>query len=207
METSGKMGDLIGRVLSGARAEAEAAVERARAVASRETESARLEAGARRRAAEASVAAEAEAGRQAALARLALGERRAVMERQERAVETVLDSAIERLRRIGDPAARLGLLARLVEEAVRELGARSARVTLNDAERRLAIAAGFPAAVAGAAVAIGEAAAGGTAGGPVVTDESGRVRFDNTFEARLERFRPTLRARIAQRLWRGDGKT
>jgi V/A-type H+-transporting ATPase subunit E len=41
-----------------------------------------------------------------------------------------------------------------------------------------------------------------TAGGVVLTTSDGSVRFDNTFEARLERMRPTLRKDVADLLGR-----
>lgn len=36
-----------------------------------------------------------------------------------------------------------------------------------------------------------------TLGGVVLTSSDGTVKFDNTFEARLERLRPTLRKQVA----------
>jgi V/A-type H+-transporting ATPase subunit E len=43
-----------------------------------------------------------------------------------------------------------------------------------------------------------------TAGGVVLTTPDGSVRFDNTFEARLERMRPTLRKEVAAILTSSD---
>jgi V/A-type H+/Na+-transporting ATPase subunit E len=45
-----------------------------------------------------------------------------------------------------------------------------------------------------------------TIGGVVLTSADGTVRFDNTFEARLERLRPTLRKDVASLLARGELK-
>ena len=44
------------------------------------------------------------------------------------------------------------------------------------------------------------------AGGPVVTDDSGCVVFENTVEARLDRHREKLRRRVADILELHDGE-
>jgi V/A-type H+-transporting ATPase subunit E len=42
-----------------------------------------------------------------------------------------------------------------------------------------------------------------TIGGVVITSLDGSVRFDNTFEARLERMRPSLRMEVSETLTSG----
>jgi V/A-type H+-transporting ATPase subunit E len=200
METSGNLRDLVDRVLARAREEAAASLDHAHKVAERELETARKEGEARKAEAEARVARTLEARRQAALAEIALQERRAALEKQERAVAEVFGEALERLRRIESAPERRALLARLIGEGVRALGSPPAvRVALNAAERGLAAGGGVPARVAGAAVSVA-AIETDTAGGPLVTDETGRMMYDNTFEARLERRRPELRALVAEML-------
>ena len=194
MQSSGNLDVLIERAKK--KAEAEAIVTRARQAAERDLQRARAEWQARREAAEARVAQALEARRRAALAEIAIQERRAIMAHQEWAVNEVFAAALARLRVVDDPQGRRALLLQLVEEAVTILGVLSVRMRLNEADRNLAVAPGFPDTIGGARVVLDEEILT-VAGGPVISDVSGRLVYDNSFEARQARQREGLRAAVA----------
>ena len=73
------------------------------------------------------------------------------------------------------------------------------RVRLNAADQTVARSAGFPKEIGGVPLTIDDETIQ-VSGGPVVSDAAGRVVFENTFEARLERARAGLRRQIAERL-------
>jgi len=199
METSGNLDGLVERVLAQAREEAAALVERSAKAAERETQRAEQERDRRRAAVESALREAAERRTQAARAEAEHEKRRAAMNAREAAVVSVFEEALHSLREIGAPEERRRLLEALVREGIRALGASPVRVRLNAAERELALDSRFPKELDGVPIALDEDATDAV-GGPVVTDESGRVVFENTFEARLDRMRETLRRLVANTL-------
>ena len=83
-------------------------------------------------------------------------------------------------------------MVRLIQEGIDVIGA-NARVQCSSADRRVVLSA--LGKVEGR-VSLGDVPVE-TIGGVVLTTPDGSVRFDNTFEARLERMRPTLRKDVA----------
>ena len=197
METSGSLDALLGRVRHRAQTEADAVVDRAKKVAERDLQRTREEWHARKEEAGARVARAIGASKQAARAQIVIQERRAIMEKQEWAINRVFAAAIERLRLLeAGQEDRKGLLVRLVQEAIDELDVPFVRVRLNEAERRLVSASGLPPKVGDTRVVVDEEVLQ-AAGGPVVSDRSARLVYDNTFEARLERMQHRLRTMAA----------
>lgn len=203
MDTSGNLDALVERVLDRAREEATAIVERGGKAAERETQRAEQERDDRRQAAEAALREIAERRTSSARAEAEQDKRRAEMKAREAAVESVFTEAVQALQHVHGPAERRELLQKLVREGIRAVNAPAVRVRLNKAERELALDPGFPKDIDGVSVALEEDTLD-SAGGPVVTDASGRVVYENTFEARLERMRESLRRLVAETLLRED---
>ena len=84
-------------------------------------------------------------------------------------------------------------LARLVDEGLEVIGS-SATVSCASKDRRAV--SSVVKKLAKAKVTLGEDPVD-TIGGVILTTPDGSIRFDNTFEARLERMRPTLRKEVA----------
>jgi V/A-type H+-transporting ATPase subunit E len=205
MDTSGNLDALVERVLERARQQAAEIVDRAGKAAEREIVRAREQCESRKQAAEAVVREAAERRKHSAHAEAEQEQRRAVMNAREAAVDDVFTEVLSSLGSIPEPGERLRLLEQLVREALRALGAPSVRVRLNQAERDLARASGFPGEIDKVTVVIDEETIE-TCGGPVVTDDSGRVVFENTFEARLDRMRDHLRRLVAETVRLEDRK-
>lgn len=199
MDTSGNLETLVERVLERARQEASAIVDRGAKAAEREIHRAREESAARKDAAETALREAAERRIHAARAETEQARRRAVMNARQAAVESVFEEALRSLAHPGTQDERRQLLQGLVREGIRAVGAPAVRVRLNATDREVASAPDFPKEIDGVAITVDETAID-TVGGPVVTDESGRVVFENTFEARLDRMREPLRRRVADTL-------
>jgi len=199
VDADGDLEGLIRRAMAEATAEADALVSRAERASERDLARARDNWGARQREAESSLAPALEARRRAALAEIAIQERRETMAYQEAAVDRVFQAALERLGTFSDARAHHDLLVRLIREAAERLAVPDIRVRLNATERQLCIEMGLPSPVGGAEVVLDEEVTVAS-GGPVVSDATGRLLYDNTFEARLERGREGLRAVAASAL-------
>ena len=197
MQTSGNIEDLTARILEKARVEAEEIVERAEKVAVRDISRVRDEMRAKAGAAEAELEDRLAAGREALRAENAILERRRIMEKREEAIEDVFAAALERLRGDSSGADRAELLKKLVREAVDALKLERVEVRLNASDRELALKENLFDGLEGVSVSVAQEPLD-SAGGVVVLDESGRIFFDNTFEARLERQREELRAKVAE---------
>jgi vacuolar-type H+-ATPase subunit E/Vma4 len=197
MQTSGNIEDLTARILEKARVEAEEIVERAEKVAVRDISRVRDEMRAKAGTAEAELEDRLAAGREALRAENAILERRRIMEKREEAIEDVFAAALERLRGDSSGADRAELLKRLVQEAVDALKLERVEVRLNASDRELALKENLFDGLEGVSVSVAQEPLD-SAGGVVVLDESGRIFFDNTFEARLERQREELRAKVAE---------
>jgi V/A-type H+-transporting ATPase subunit E len=119
--------------------------------------------------------------------------RNAQLKSLERAVNDAFESATKQIAS-STGAAYEEAMQRLIQEGVDVIGQRSNvrcaskdRKAVTSAARRLG---------AGAKVSLEEEPIE-TIGGVVLTTPDGSVRFDNTFEARLERMKPSLRQEIA----------
>jgi vacuolar-type H+-ATPase subunit E/Vma4 len=190
---------LIERVLAKAHEEAETMTERAEKAAGRELGQAEEQARMRLDAAEA-VAREAVRDRlRAVKADARQTERRELMNAREDAVQAVFTDALRGMAVVEDRVARRDLLVRLVGEGIRALATERVNVRLNAAEQALVRELGFPAEIDGALVAIDDLTVE-VSGGPIVTDAEGRIVFENTFEARLDRVRDALRRKVARML-------
>ena len=197
MQTSGNIEDLAARIIEKAKTEAEEIVERAEKVAVRDVSRVREELRLKQTAAEAELEEKLAAGREAISAENAIRERRRVMERQERSIEESFRLALDELSGSGDTGERAALLKQLTKEALDALKLESGLVQLNKADRRLADSIGLVNAFSGVKLELDDAVLE-TAGGVLVSDKAGRIFYDNTFEARLERMRPKLRAELAE---------
>jgi len=199
MDMSGNLDALVKRVLDRARDEATAIVERGKKAAERETQRAEEERAARKQASEAALHEAAERRIYSARAEAEQDKRRAMMNAREEAVEAVFAEALQTLQQIDAPAERRALLQKLVREGIRAVGAPAVRIRVNKTERDLARDPTFPGEIDGVSITLDEQALDAS-GGPVVTDDSGRVVYENTFEARLERMREPLRRLVARTL-------
>lgn len=196
MSENGNLDALIERVLTKARDEAAALTARAEKALERAVRQAEQQTRQRLTAAASAVREAAVQRKHSILAETQQEERRRLMNIREEAVEAVFDAALDALADPRDKPARCALLVKLVGEGVRALGVDAVRVQLNDAERALVCQGEWPGEIEGAAVTIDNESIA-SRGGPVVSDASGRVVYENTFEARLARKRDELRGQVA----------
>jgi len=197
MSDTNNLDALIERVLAKAREEAETMTERAEKASAREIRQAEEQAEKRLAAAEAAVRAAAAQRKHSVLAEVQQEERRTLMNMREDAVEKVFAAALQELTAVADDQSRRELLAKLVGEAIEALGADAVRIRLNAAELALVRSGEFPKQIGGVSVTIDDETID-SSGGPVVSDMTGRVVFENTFEARLGRTRGELRGQVAR---------
>ena len=111
----------------------------------------------------------------------------------EKAVNEAFETATKEVSQIQGAAQEKALL-RLIQEGLGAIGPR-ARIQCAAKDRK-AIAGAVKKLDSKANVTL-EADPIETTGGVVLTTPDGSIRFDNTFEARLERMRPDLRKEIA----------
>lgn len=122
-----------------------------------------------------------------------LGARNAQLRSLETAVTEVFDQAARRASSVSG-AAQEKALAALIQEGLDVIGQR-AKVQCASKDRK-AVANAIKTLGAKGRLSLDEREVD-TIGGVVLTAPDGSVRFDNTFEARLERMRPTLRQEVA----------
>ncbi len=197
MSTSGNLDDLVERVLERARQDAASIVEIAGKAAERELRQAEELSRKAKVSAEQAMQEGIERRKHVAKAESFQNTRRAVMNARESVVEAVFAAALEDLAKIEDSDFRRKLMVALVREGVQALKVPSVRVSLNATELALVQASDFPTQLDGVSVAL-DTAPIETRGGPVITDDSGRIMFENTFEARLDRNRDSLRKQVAE---------
>lgn len=113
----------------------------------------------------------------------------------EEAVEEVFSAAVSQIPKLEQKRYESALMG-LLQEAVDVIGS-NAVVSCNPRDSRLIFSTGK--GKAGVKLASGDPKLG-TIGGVVLATPDGSVRFDNTFEARLERLRPMLRKEVASLL-------
>jgi V/A-type H+-transporting ATPase subunit E len=120
--------------------------------------------------------------------------RNAQLKTLEKAVVEVFDAAVKELEK-GSGARYDRSLAQIVKEGLDIIGPR-ARIYCRSKDRGVVLAALRKLGGSQSKVVLDEKGIDAI-GGVVVTSMDGSVRFDNTFEARLERMRPTLRMEVS----------
>ena len=118
----------------------------------------------------------------------------------EKAVVEVFDDAVRELQE-GSGSRYERALAQLVKEGLEVIGPR-ARVFCRSKDRKAVSAALRKLGGSQSKLALEEKGIDAV-GGVVMSSMDGSVRFDNTFEARLERMRPTLRMEVSAVLTKG----
>lgn len=196
MQTSGSIDDLVARIMEKAKAEAAGIIERAERVATLDVSRARDNA--KRKLASAKIVLDDQfkAKHEAVRAELAINERRLIMERQEQAIDAVFAEALSSISQNNDERQRGEMLLKMLKESIDVLAVEQVRVKLNQADRALVSKDNLFAAIDKVAVVVDEQTIDAS-GGLIVSDVTGRIVHDNTFESRLERQRGELRAKIA----------
>jgi V/A-type H+-transporting ATPase subunit E len=118
----------------------------------------------------------------------------------EKAVVEVFDAAMKELGE-SSGARYEASLTRLVKEGLEVIGPR-AKIYCRSKDRRM-VSAILHKLGGSQYTLIPEVKSIDTIGGVVMTSMDGSVRFDNTFEARLERMQPTLRMEVSAMLTSG----
>jgi V/A-type H+-transporting ATPase subunit E len=119
--------------------------------------------------------------------------RNAQLKSLERAVNSTFDAATKEITAMTG-ARQNEAIGRLIQEGIDVIGAR-AKVSCAPKDKR-AVAAAIKRLGPKAKISLDEKPIEAM-GGVVLTTPDGAVRFDNTFEARLERMKPTLRKEVA----------
>lgn len=119
--------------------------------------------------------------------------RNAELKSLERAINEVFDLAIKEVSELSG-VAHEEALARLIEEGLEVIGPR-ATVQCNAREKKEV--ASVIRRMGGKAKVTLDDQSIDAIGGVMLANDDGSVRFDNTFEARLERMRPALRKEVA----------
>ena len=135
---------------------------------------------------------QAESIRRQVIGSAELDVRNAQLRSLESAVTDVFEAAMKRVSEISG-AAQEKALSRLIEEGADVIGT-TARLLCSDKDRKSASSA--LSKLGGKTVTLDPEGIH-TSGGVILTSADGSVRFDNTFEARLERLRPSLRKEVA----------
>ncbi len=200
---------LAAEILGAARQEAAELLAAAGEEAAAVLEQARREAATQREAALREARREAEGQRLRALSAAQLAARRQLLARREELITQALGLARERLRSGLTSGERRAALEELVLEAAIALGGGALTVRANARDAEL-LAPGFWQEVGSRLAAAGVAAEwrqgppAAIAGGAVVSKDEGRLVFDNSFEARLERQGWALRNEVWQALSRAE---
>jgi len=120
--------------------------------------------------------------------------RNSELEATEEAVNDAFTDATKGVRKVSRDRYEK-CIGRLIKEGVEVIGPK-ATVSCNPKDKGVVTAAAGKLSKGGVALTVGQTDLG-TIGGVVLTSGDGNVRFDNTFEARLERMRPELRKEVA----------
>ena len=120
--------------------------------------------------------------------------RNAQLKSLETAVNEVFDSAVRRVSALSDSAIETSLTG-LIKEGIEVIGPRA--VVHCSAKQRKAVTSAVRKLNKGPVRLTVDEKGIETMGGVILASPNGSVRFDNTFEARLERMRPTLRKEVA----------
>ena len=195
MQTSGNIDDLVKRIEEKAESEAAAIIELAEKVAARDISKAKEEVKHKFSIAKATIDEQISAKREAIRAELSINERRVIMEQQEQAINNIFAESLQRISEMNDEQ-RSELLLKLAQESIAVLGVDTVRIKLNSADRELISGRELFASLSPVRILLEEETID-TVGGILVSDESGRLVHDNTFESRLARQRDMLRAKVA----------
>ena len=211
MNAVGDFEVLAEAILQKARTEAQEIVERARRVAEREVEHAREEAEASWKEGIEQAQRRVEQERRRMYAQIELDVQRRRMAKQEELIQVTFRSAMEALRSMPRDEVYERILVRLIEEGMGVIGEDAATVFLNGVDREAFGEERIHRLEKQVSEHLGRSIRlvlsdqlVETSGGVFLRSEDGRVSFDNTFEARLERVRDDLRGEIAEALF---GKT
>ncbi len=120
--------------------------------------------------------------------------RNAQLRSLEVAITEVFDAAAKKVSQTSGSYQEASL-ARLIKEGVDVLGPRAK--VLCAAKDSRAVSAAVEKLAGKEARLVVETLGVDTIGGVVLTSDDGSVKFDNTFEARLERMKPSLRKEVA----------
>jgi len=120
--------------------------------------------------------------------------RNAQLRSLEKSVNEAFDSAVRRVSSLSDSAVESSLAA-LIREGMDAIGPKA--VVHCSAKQRKAVSSAVRKLNKGVVKLTVDEKGIETIGGVVLSTSNGSVKFDNTFEARLERMRPTLRKEVA----------
>lgn len=137
---------------------------------------------------------QAESTRRQIIGAAELAARNAQLKSLEKAVNEVFDLATKEISDSSGPSYEKSI-AGLIKEGIGVIGQR-ATVQSSSKDKRVVASAVKKIEGGQVKLVLGETPVE-TLGGIVLTTPDGSVRFDNTFEARLERMRPTLRKDVA----------
>ena len=197
MQTSGNIDDLVLRIREKARAEADAIIERAEKIAVRDISRAREETKQKLAAAEEEFNQQISAGRKALQAEISIQERRIIMTRREKAIDDVFNKALEKLAAENDVEQLTEILRKLILSAIDVLKLDRVKLTLNERDSKLLQESNILSGISGVKISIDEKNIN-CAGGVIVSDETERIFYDNTYEACLNRQREQLRTKLAE---------
>lgn len=197
MQTSGKIEELIERVLEKARSEASVIEDRAEKSAERELERARTREKRTRQAAEDREEKRIRAKRNAELVKISMRERRKLLARESKLIEDLFSQALDDLRSSENKSERRALLLKLSAEAIAALGVSKVSLAFNRDDRKLIRDADLSGLDGDLSISPEPL---NSLGGVVASDKSGRLVYENTFEARLERDYERLRSLVAEKL-------
>jgi V/A-type H+/Na+-transporting ATPase subunit E len=123
-----------------------------------------------------------------------LGARNSQLKALERAVNGVFEEAVKSASE-SDEESYEKAISGLIEEGINVIGPKA--VVYCSSKDRKAVSAAIKKLAKGEARLTLEEEPVDTVGGVILASPDGTVRFDNTFEARLERMRPSLRKEVA----------
>jgi V/A-type H+-transporting ATPase subunit E len=126
-----------------------------------------------------------------------LDARNAQLKSMEGGVNEAISNAVNAISKVA-PARYEECIQRLIEEGIAVIGEKAV-VECSSTDRKV-VNIVIQKLSRGTAKLILSPEGVNTEGGVVLTNSDGSVRFDNTFEARLERIRPTLRKDVAAAL-------
>lgn len=194
IQMSGNLEGLMEKVLDQAREKADAIVARAEKASEREISQLKEKVQQRRQNQKQSLEEAIQERKRSIVAQARQDERRRIMNEREKVIRTVFARALDELSKINDKKERRRLLTAFVKEGIERIGTQSVHVHLDVAEKKLIgkQTETFLEGIDNVRITIADKTIK-TIGGPQVSDESERVVYDNTFEARLERDENRLR--------------
>jgi V/A-type H+/Na+-transporting ATPase subunit E len=213
---AGGVDTIIAHIDKGAEEQAAAVLADARRKADGLLAEAREQAAEKERAARSRGEQEARRESQRILAEARIQARRACVKAQEDGVKQAFAQARQMLQSLADSGASDGrsyadILKRLIIESAIAADTAELEVQVRPADRALLSAAMLADSAAEAGRATGRTITlvpgdepVAASGGAVVRSRDGRVRVDNTFEARIVRFMDAIRTRVARELFAGE---